>query len=49
MKDRYDRIQIVVKKGERDSIRAHADQQGETVSGFIARAISEAMERDKAK
>lgn len=31
-----------------ENIQAHAETQGESVSGFINRAISEAMERDGA-
>ena len=33
-------------KGQKDTIKAHAAAQGESVNGFIGRAISEAMERD---
>ena len=36
-----------VSYAERDSIQAHATARGESVSGFIKRAISEAMERDR--
>ena len=32
---------------ERDSIQAHAAARGESVNGFIKRAIQETMERDK--
>lgn len=42
----YDRINVLVPKGRKDTIKAHADRQGETMSGFITRAIDEAMERD---
>jgi uncharacterized protein (DUF1778 family) len=42
----YDRIEIVVKKGEKDVIKAFADSKGETVNGFINRAISVAMGRE---
>ena len=41
-----DRISIAVSKGNREKIKAHAAAQGETVNGFIKRAIDEAMERD---
>jgi len=43
----YDRINILVPKGRKEAIKAHADGQGESMSGFIARAIDETMERDK--
>jgi len=42
-----DRISIAVPKGNREKIKAHAAAQGETVNGFIKRAIDEAMERDR--
>lgn len=42
-----DRISIAVPKGNREKIKAHAASQGETVNGFIKRAIDEAMERDR--
>ena len=47
-KNNYDRIEITAPKGRRDEIKAHAEAQGESVNGFINRAISEAMERDGA-
>ncbi len=46
MKENYDVYQIRMKKGQKDAIKAHATAQGESVNGFIGRAISEAMERD---
>lgn len=42
----YDRIALTVKKGEKDRLKAHAEQQGETLNGFINRAITETIERD---
>ena len=42
----YDRINLAVPKGEKALIQTHAATRGETVNGFIRRAISEAMERD---
>lgn len=44
----YDEIKVRVSKGQKNTIQAHAQTQGESVNGFIGRAISEAMERDKA-
>lgn len=43
---KYDRISLVVGKGEKESIREHAEAMGESVNGFINRAITETMERD---
>lgn len=42
----YDRIALTVKKGEKDHLKAHAEQQGETLNGFINRAIDETIKRD---
>lgn len=33
-------------KGQKDTVKAHAQAQGESVNAFINRAINEAMERD---
>lgn len=44
----YDRVLVTMPKGEKDRIKAHAESRGESVNGFIGRAISETMERDKA-
>lgn len=46
---KYDRINLTVDKGEKEKITAHADRHGESVNGFINRAIKETMERDSAK
>ncbi len=45
----YDRINLTVPKGYKDEIKAHAESTGESVNAFIARAIAEAMERDRAE
>ena len=42
----YDRINLTVAKGQRDTIKAYAEARGESVNGFIGRAILETMERD---
>ena len=47
VKENYDRIEIKVPKGRKAEIQAHAEARGESVNGFIGRAISETMERDK--
>ena len=43
----YDRINLVVEKGKKESIKEHADAIGESVNGFINRAINETIQRDK--
>lgn len=45
----YDRIALQVKKGQKDAIRTHAESLGESLNGFINRAIVETMERDSAE
>lgn len=39
----YDRINLTVPKGQKEVIQAHAEANGESVNGFINRAIGEAM------
>lgn len=45
----YDRINLTVPKGKKETIKAHADSIGESVNGFINRAITQTMESDKGK
>ena len=42
----YDEIKVRVPKGEKDKIKSHAETNGESVNGFIKRAIDETMQRD---
>ena len=46
--EKLDRINLTVPKGKKDTIKAHAEARGESVNGFINRAIDETMERDNA-
>lgn len=46
--EKLDRINLTVPKGKKDTIKAHAEAQGESVNGFINRAIDETMERGSA-
>ncbi len=45
MKENYDEIKIRMPKGQKGIIQAHAEANGESVNGFINRAISETMGR----
>lgn len=45
MKDRYDRIQLVVPKGKKEQIQICAKSQGESVNGFINRLIDVELDR----
>lgn len=41
-----ERINLVVPKGRKDEIKTHCEATGESVNGFLNRAITETMERD---
>lgn len=43
-----ERISLVLQKGEKSIIKAHAETRSESVNGFIKRAITETMKRDMA-
>lgn len=42
----YEEIKVRVYKGEKDKIKAHAETKGESVNGFIKRAIDETIAND---
>jgi predicted HicB family RNase H-like nuclease len=42
----YDRLEIRVPKGKKEILQAHAKTKGESLNGFVTRAINETMERD---
>lgn len=44
----YDKTLIRLYAGELDKVRSHAEQRGESLNGFIGRAIREQMRRDNA-
>lgn len=47
VKENYDRLDLTLKpKGKKETIKQHAEKRGETVNGFINRAIDEALERE---
>lgn len=43
----YDRINLTLPKGRKEEIKAHAESRGESVNGFINRAIENQIERDR--
>ena len=45
-KKAYDRLEMKVPKGEKESIVAHAEKTDGTLNKFLNRAVREAMERD---
>lgn len=46
MKERYDRIQLVIPKGEKKAIQAAAAVRNESVNAYIYHAVKERIERD---
>ena len=47
MKENYDEIKVRVDKGRKAIIQAHAEAQGESVNGFINRAIDNQISQDR--
>ncbi len=46
--EKFVRVEVRMTADERDAIKTHSEARGESVNGFITRAISETMARDKA-
>ena len=44
--EKLDRVNLPMPKGQKDTVKAHAEAQGESLNAFINRAINETMERD---
>lgn len=44
---KYDRINLVVPKGNKDIIKEHASTKNESINSFINRAINVTMKHDK--
>lgn len=42
----YERVELRLKKGKKDTVKAHADSYGESLNEFVNRAIDRQMERD---
>ena len=47
--ENYDSLRIVVPKGKKDVLKAHAQNNGESLNSFVNRAIDETVERDNNK
>jgi len=43
----YDQLPIRVTKGKKADIQQYATERGESLNGFVNRAIDEAIERDR--
>ena len=46
IREKLDEIKLRVPKGQREVIQQHAARQGESVNGFITRAVRETIKRD---
>ena len=46
--EKFDEMRVRVPTGRKAAIKAHAEAQGESLNGFIVRAMTETMERDYA-
>ena len=42
----YDRVSLMLPKGKKELIHAHADSKGESVNAFINRAIDRLLEEE---
>lgn len=49
VKANYDRMELTVPKGRKETIKAHAEAHSESVNGFINRAIAQTMEQDSGR
>ena len=49
MKENYDELKVRIPKGQKETVKAHAEAQGESLNAFINRAINETMERDSSR
>ena len=47
VKNNYDRINVTMAKGKKNTLKAHAEAMGESVNAFINRAIDETLSRDQ--
>lgn len=45
----YDRLELRLPKGSRDSVKEHAEKMGESLNQFLVRAVMETMRRDGVK
>ena len=47
MKENYDELKVRIPKGQKEIIKAHAEAQGESLNGFLNRAIFLTIQKDK--
>ena len=44
--EKLDRVNLTMPKGKKDTIKAHAEERGESVNAFINRAIDNQIAQD---
>ena len=49
IKENYDTYRVTFPKGKKADLQAHATERGESLNGFVNRAIDETVERDGSK
>ena len=47
--EKFDEMKIRVPTGQKAAVKAHAESMGESLNGFLSRALTETMERDSEK
>ena len=47
--EKQDSVLIRIPKGRKAELQAHAEEQGESLTCFIVRAVDETIERDNGK
>jgi len=43
----YDRVNLTMPKGKKETVQAHAQARGESVNAYINKAIDQRMEREE--
>lgn len=46
MKERYDRVQLVLAKGKKEDLQAIAERHGQSVNAFMISLLDAALERE---
>ena len=47
IRENYDRMETLLPKGRKADLQLHAAERGESLNGFVNRAIDETVERDR--
>jgi len=44
---KYDRLNIIVPKGQKEALQTHAESAGQSLNAYVVQAVDERVERDK--